>query len=249
MRLRTLLLLCSTALYASAVSGQPFVSGDITKLAASIRSGKLSSENEKALALSCEADRRVAVERVSLRKGTKNQVVQVSGQGCAFEDLLIFEPRGNAWVLVDRLVVNARDSRPDISFVSLVDRGQEEMVVRNQVVNSGLGSYQENLTVFRWIGGHLAVVLDAAQNVDYDVAYLKGRYSVKQTSDFSALPVAEQSGSLQYFLEKQTLAINSADPQVRWREWVWDSSVNRFRAVETYPDSGAEASSRQNEKN
>jgi hypothetical protein len=211
---------------------------DLESIQLSIEKNTLDETYRKALKLSCQTN--ATLTYAALRKGEKQAILQVYGNGCGEQRFIfVFEWHDGFWGLVSDLHLSSHyDEQPVVTFPTITESGSQDFMVEHQNVDWGTGFGQKNITVFKWIGDHFEVVLDAPESVHISVPFTnklgqQETYEFEQNSTFQLEDAKKQPG-VKEFTEHQT--IKQKNQKIyRVRNWVWEPSLRRFRCFEATP--------------
>jgi hypothetical protein len=211
---------------------------DLQSIQRSIEENTLSEAYRKALKLSCQ--NHATLTYAALRKGEKQAILQVYGDGCGEQrSIFVFEQRDAFWSLASDLRLSSHyDEQPVVTFPTITESDSQDLMVEHQTVDWGTGFRQKNITVFKWIDDHFEVVLDAPEWIHASVPFTtvsgqRGTYELEQNSTFQ-LKDAEKQPGVKQFTEHQTIRKKNREI-TRVRNWIWEPSLKRFRCFEGTP--------------
>lgn len=182
----------------------------------------------------CQSFDEVKVDDVILGDQGKQAVLEAHSSVCWLTFIVIFgkQTAEDTWVWKTTLRINSKYSSVQISFEALIQKPTKEILVRGSEIVRGTGFYQENLTIYRFIGEHLVVVFDEAEKATLAIPTddLKTGTNTDQElkSTFTFREAKRSNGGLMEIIEKQNIRDHKISVQ-RQRVFTWDRESQRFR--------------------
>ena len=170
---------------------------------------------------------------VTLRAGAENVVLLADSSACDSIYVVVFDKAPKSeWRHVQTVRLPARAQRPEISFAELIQPGVSEIVVQHETTRDTGSAEQENFVVLKLLHERIEVVLDAPERNELTLtnrfASETDNLEQSQTSTFTLLKAAPNSGALFRYLERQVLT-GTKNTMTLYRAWTWDPDLERFR--------------------
>jgi hypothetical protein len=179
----------------------------------------------------------IDLKYLRLANSREHAALKIVSQSCEREFVVVLQKQpGDRWQHVQTIALNAKYSVPEVSFPTLLDATEHQIVVRNHVVDYGTGILQNNVTIFKLIEARLEVIFDEIEKLIFEIPI---RHNGKPTnteqyqeSEFTFIEADPGQGVAKRILEKQTIRDHQTTI-TRWRLFSWVPHLRKFRAFAT----------------
>lgn len=203
----------------------------LPKLQRRLETESLSAEEKRQIKFDCE-NIKTDLTFAPLTKDGKQGILHIASRAtCDTQIILIFEQLNSRWNLMSRSEIHSWHNHPvRISFQSLIEKNIDEMIIEHEETDTGTGSLQFSMVIYKWIDKSFQVVFDEPQEVKYDQPNGNSRYKIEQQSTFEII-----GADRKHIVEKRVTQQNDGSIK-RWLLWEWANDIQRFRSTECSPE-------------
>jgi hypothetical protein len=182
----------------------------------------------------CDDFDTVSVDYVRLSKNGQQAVINaIANTACQQEYLIIFDKVGNSWRFLTTLLIPLKYNIPKLSYKSLVDANENEIVITGFEADTGSGIYQSNLLIWKLVDTELKLIFDEPLKIHFALPG-DGKFDQKELSKFSFVK-SRESGN--YAILQEQVISTYKSSIARWRIYYWNAPFARFVAYSYSPKS------------
>lgn len=166
--------------------------------------------------------------------GSQAALNLVAPTWCEYTFLVILrETQPGKWDIIQTVPLWSKYNPPKITFVSLIDPSEKEIIVQDLLTDSGTGILQKNITILKLFADGLKVVFDEPTSVTFAIP-IKGKKNSDQeeSNEFSFVKDPDVKNGSNQILQKQM--IRDHETRItRWWLYIWAAEIEKFRKVPT----------------
>jgi len=174
----------------------------------------------------------VTLSHPALEAGRQTALLTAGASDCNFTFLVFFVAKDTRWIPAGTVPLPTKHSSPRYRVLSLINRGESEIVISGQTVDAGNGITQRNVTILKLVGDSMRVVFDQPESLNL---------SLPAGKEGKGTNTGELQQSLFFFVNTEPgvpgrkCIIESRTEQARGqsltlhRKYVWDPDLSIFR--------------------
>jgi hypothetical protein len=146
------------------------------------------------------------------------------------------ERKKDQWNHIQTIPLSARyGSVPEISLVELVEPGTKEILIQKQIVDTGTGILQKNISVLKLIDRKISIILDEPEVVRFSIpSVAHGQLRNTEQRQDSEFTIILDSSGLGHRQIRESQTITDHDKEIRRsRVFIWQPDIKRFRSFPT----------------